>query len=366
VGNSQAAVKSQFRIKSVMFGLINRGSLPSVVEDEFEHLMSRLRALWLVEHDENGKHTDITAQSITVSGDSTFESDATIDGELEVASEEVLISDHLGDGEDGLYEGPGISMNRVGNGLSANRNRTWDLFVERNGNAIGLGYLAVYDRTAGKVVGGWRRKASNGAYEFCPHDDAKGTPLEVNLGSRDDGSDQGEWDNIYGILGWLKTRLDVPQIAFPATQQASSDANTLDDYEEGTWTPGIGGSGGESGQTYAANGQVGHYIKIGRLVTATLFITLTAKGTITGSVEITGLPFASINSTNAFSGNAFGQWNNLATNWVNIWGLIIPNTSRIRLRGANAAAANNATDLVTADINNNSTFLMTFSYFTQS
>jgi hypothetical protein len=26
-------------------------------------------------------------------------------------------------------------------------------------------------------------------------------------------------------------------ISFPATQSASSDANTLDDYEEGTWTP---------------------------------------------------------------------------------------------------------------------------------
>ena len=26
-------------------------------------------------------------------------------------------------------------------------------------------------------------------------------------------------------------------IIFPATQNASSDVNTLDDYEEGTWTP---------------------------------------------------------------------------------------------------------------------------------
>jgi len=27
------------------------------------------------------------------------------------------------------------------------------------------------------------------------------------------------------------------QIKFPATQNSSADANTLDDYEEGTWTP---------------------------------------------------------------------------------------------------------------------------------
>ena len=33
-------------------------------------------------------------------------------------------------------------------------------------------------------------------------------------------------------------------ITFPATQSASTDANTLDDYEEGTWTPTIAASSG--------------------------------------------------------------------------------------------------------------------------
>jgi hypothetical protein len=45
-------------------------------------------------------------------------------------------------------------------------------------------------------------------------------------------------------------------ITFPATQSASTDANTLDDYEEGTWTPSVGGSA-----TYGAQ-QNGRYIKI--------------------------------------------------------------------------------------------------------
>lgn len=31
-------------------------------------------------------------------------------------------------------------------------------------------------------------------------------------------------------------------IAFPATAVAVADANTLDDYEEGTWTPSLGGN----------------------------------------------------------------------------------------------------------------------------
>jgi len=83
-------------------------------------------------------------------------------------------------------------------------------------------------------------------------------------------------------------------IAFPATQSASSDANTLDDYEEGTWTPGVTFGGGTTGITYST--QTGQYVKIGRFVYATFNILLTSKGSSTGSVQVTGLPF-SISST---------------------------------------------------------------------
>lgn len=39
-----------------MFGLINRGELPGVVEHEFEQLSVRLQNLWLTEHNEDGTH----------------------------------------------------------------------------------------------------------------------------------------------------------------------------------------------------------------------------------------------------------------------------------------------------------------------
>jgi hypothetical protein len=55
------------------------------------------------------------------------------------------------------------------------------------------------------------------------------------------------------------------QIKFPATQNASTDANTLDDYEEGTWTPNQG-----SGLTLVgAFSSSGTYTKIGRMVFVT-------------------------------------------------------------------------------------------------
>jgi hypothetical protein len=81
-------------------------------------------------------------------------------------------------------------------------------------------------------------------------------------------------------------------IVFPATQNASSNANTLDDYEEGIWYPVLGGSGGISGQTY--NFRQGKYTKVGNVVTCVALIQLTAKGTITGNLQLEGLPFPSL------------------------------------------------------------------------
>ena len=92
-------------------------------------------------------------------------------------------------------------------------------------------------------------------------------------------------------------------IAFPATQSASADANTLDDYEEGTWTPGISLGGGTTGITYT--NQYASYTKIGRKVFFEAYITLSAKGSDTGNLLITGLPFTVQNDTHNYSPVAF-------------------------------------------------------------
>jgi len=78
------------------------------------------------------------------------------------------------------------------------------------------------------------------------------------------------------------------QIAFPATQSASADANTLDDYEEGTWTPTYYGSSTAGTTTYTQ--QRGTYTKVGRLVTIDCDLTWSAK-TGTGNGRVGGLPF---------------------------------------------------------------------------
>lgn len=78
------------------------------------------------------------------------------------------------------------------------------------------------------------------------------------------------------------------QIAFPASQNASAGANTFDDYEEGTWTPGILFGGLGVGITYSA--RTGTYTKLGNAVVKSVDITLSSKGSSTGAATYS-LPF---------------------------------------------------------------------------
>lgn len=79
------------------------------------------------------------------------------------------------------------------------------------------------------------------------------------------------------------------QIAFPATANLSANANTLDDYEEGSWTPAVQFGGAASGLTYTS--RVGIYTKIGDLVVAVCNVIINAKGASVGAATVTGLPF---------------------------------------------------------------------------
>ena len=104
--------------------------------------------------------------------------------------------------------------------------------------------------------------------------------------------------------------LTIDNIQFPATRVASADANNLDDFEEGTWTPTyVSAATNFSSVTYEQ--QVGKYTKIGRMVFLTVTISTSAitKGTAAGDVVIQGLPFApDSNFSNATTLNATVNW----------------------------------------------------------
>ena len=101
-------------------------------------------------------------------------------------------------------------------------------------------------------------------------------------------------------------------IAFPASQSASSDANTLDDYEEGTFTPSIIGDTGPTSITYS--NRVARYTKIGNMVTVWIYLQVASISGGSGSTYISGLPFTNGN----LQGGIFNHWSSsgVSTNFV--------------------------------------------------
>jgi len=102
------------------------------------------------------------------------------------------------------------------------------------------------------------------------------------------------------------TYLSANGIQFPATQSASSNANTLDDYEEGDWTPTFFGTTTAGSPTY--NTRVAAYTKIGRSVSVTCFMYITNLGGMAGNIQIGGLPFTSMTGGSYYGGFAIAEF----------------------------------------------------------
>lgn len=131
-------------------------------------------------------------------------------------------------------------------------------------------------------------------------------------------------------------------ITFPATQSASSNVNTLDDYEEGSWTPLVYDGGNNRSPSYAFRS--GSYTKIGNLVWIRLGLKLSNKGSGSGSgeIQIYGLPFTCV-TTGAYqepgtrvvtgalntAGNAYAAHMAVATGAVNLFGRIVNNADTV-------------------------------------
>ena len=145
------------------------------------------------------------------------------------------------------------------------------------------------------------------------------------------------------------------QIVFPASQNASANANTFDDYEEGTFTPTIVGGSSAGTGTYVT--QIGRYTKFGNLVTYSINLDWSAH-TGTGTIAIGGLPFTALG----------GGPHSVATTWWIRWafapggapliGRVVPNTTTIAISTVQTASTVNAT------IDTDASVFVSGSYFT--
>jgi hypothetical protein len=147
-------------------------------------------------------------------------------------------------------------------------------------------------------------------------------------------------------------------ITFPATQSASTDANTLDDYEEGTWTPEIRFGGAAVGVTYSGN-RNGRYTKIGRIVTVAFYMELTNKGSSTGNLTVVTLPFVPYNATGyPYYVGTVANEANMASMPTGVFCLAWSD-SNLYIRSNNATAW---TAVTNSNLTNTSTFYCTITY----
>ena len=122
---------------------------------------------------------------------------------------------------------------------------------------------------------------------------------------------------------------------------SNTDSNTLDDYEEGTFTPAI--TGDSTIGTISYDHRYGYYTKIGNKVTFEIYLAYGSSNAQSAQIFISGLPFTSSNDNSGryTSSVALGAWHSGGNqdtyispngNWIN------PNTTRVILSWNNQSS----------------------------
>lgn len=110
---------------------------------------------------------------------------------------------------------------------------------------------------------------------------------------------------VYDTTGNLIPQTAAKGVNFTAnTPAAGMTSQLLNKYEEGTWTPTYVSSGATFGYTQ----QKGSYVRIGNLVYAQFYLNVTASGTTTNQVTLTGLPFTSTTVNTPYEQGFGGAW----------------------------------------------------------
>jgi hypothetical protein len=148
-------------------------------------------------------------------------------------------------------------------------------------------------------------------------------------------------------------------IDFSASAGGGASSSLLDDYEEGTWTPGVSFGGASAGVTFSASNS-GRYTKIGRSVTVIGLLELTNKGSSTGDALITGLPFTVASGEPNYGGVAIGYVSSMTFADVPFGRTSAGSTNLALSETTNAGVA---TTITNSDFANNAALRFTCTYF---
>jgi hypothetical protein len=156
-------------------------------------------------------------------------------------------------------------------------------------------------------------------------------------------------DSVTGLLTFERAPSAPFAVETGSAVVTNLNADSVDGahFASGTWTPKWGGATSESGQTYSS--QNGRYVKVGTQVTAWGHLALSVLGTITGALQIEGLPFTSTSANSARGVVTFGYWSALTTSWIWIGGYV-PNGGTVAPVVGRQSAGTTITALTQADL----------------
>ena len=127
-------------------------------------------------------------------------------------------------------------------------------------------------------------------------------------------------------------------------------ADTLDDYEEGSWTPVL------SDGTNTVTLDTKAYTKVGRMVTCTISTYNKDTSSLSGNIKITGLPFQGLNTDQSVP----LYWRDGGDAGDSVFGYLSANSTELNVR-ENRGAAASATNIAATSA---TTIFVTFTYQT--
>jgi len=239
---------------------------------------------------------------------------------------------------------PSVTFDAEANGATvAHFNRTTDdgniLELQKDGTTVGsIGYIS-----SGLYIDGESGHAGLrfGGADISPRDGGADADAAIQLGSSSN-----RFTDLY--------------LSGSVYLGGTTSANALDDYEEGTWTPTLIGSGGNPTVTYTIRN--GLYIKIGNTVFIQVRIQMSAYSGGVDRIQISGLPFTVSNNPSMYASLNPGLCSNInfGSGYTQLTAIFDLNSTNINLLGHQSNASYR--DLLVSDISSSSVISFTGFY----
>lgn len=169
--------------------------------------------------------------------------------------------------------------------------------------------------------------------------------------------------NAYGMGLYGSAGTSGSGITFPSTQQNSSNANTLDDYEEGSFAGSVTVRGSGTAGTYGLSIGSANYTKIGRLVMIQMAVAITSASGGTGYLQVTGMPFT---NTAQCIGSLEGNYMTLNGSTAQIVPEFISASGQTIIYFREMFTSGSGQDFPISNISSSTSFTLTMTYITST